>query len=1151
MKRLYNNNWKFLKSPVGTSLDEIKERLGDFSDVTIPHDWMIEDAHNLYADGTGWYLNHFDAIAGRRMVFIFDGIYMDSVVYINGKVAGEWKSGYSQFVLDVTDFVIPGSNEILVAARCRYPSARWYTGAGIYRNVWLQDYGDNYIPENGIYVHTRKVDEGYVLELTTEIAGLKSDGITLAYKLFDTAGDKVELTPYNDSLCSSISESSGNNVHCESFLVWKPDTWDINSPALYTLQVQLLDSANFRNSHGRLPSAEVISRVVNTSTHHDTLLQSENIRIGFRDLRFDANKGFFINDRHMKINGVCLHHDLGALGVAFNRSAMKRRLVQLKKMGVNALRLSHNVYDPAVLELADEMGFLVDSEALDMWERPKTEFDFSHCFADWYEKEVESWVRRDRNHPCVFMWSIGNEIYDTHADERGLELTKILRDEVKKHDPKGNGLVTSASNFMPWENARKCADELELVGYNYAERCYKEHHEAHPDWIIYGSETYSIVQSRGIYHFPLSETVLSDSDLQCSSLGNSSTSWGAESIEACICDDRDMEFSLGQFIWTGYDYIGEPTPYQTKNSYFGLIDTAGFFKDAYYIFKSAWVSSEDDPFVHIFPYWDFNEGQVIDVRVVSNLPFVELFLNGRSLGKQELTHTAGSGHHIIADYSIVYEKGELHAVAYDENGKVIAEDFKRSFGDTKALVVDIYDSNNDTKLHNGESVCDLFFAEISAVDADGNPVENANDYVKVSVDGGTLMGFDNGDSTDYDSYKAATRRLFSGKALAIIKPDKAGVLPKITASIVPGRDVRTIKLNVESSCTDTEEGKSSILLTPKMNSIDLKAEVFPANADTSDLKFRVLNSKGVDTNIAKVTQNGTTAHIEALGDGEFRLRAEAFNGADSVKVISELYFAVNGMGAAFLDPFSYVSASLYSSFAGELTAGNEQGIATLRESETVITFEGVDFGRDGSDEITVDIFGLSDDPYDFEIWRGIPGEADSVLLADRPYHKKSIWNVYQPDTWQLSERLTGLCAISLRVYDKVHIKGFSFKKQERAWYDILAVSADSIYGDAFTKTTDSVEGIGNNVTLSFGEVTFSSSPTAVIIEGRANKAANTLHMIFRDPETGKEEKEILEFEECANYMTKEFPISPRIGTWEVSFVFLPGSNFDFKAFKFL
>ena len=524
------------------------------------------------------------------------------------------------------------------------------------------------------------------------------------------------------------------------FIVKNPTLWDISSPTLYSLTVELHNSEEFKDSHERLPSAEVVSHVVNTSIHQNSTLQTEIVKIGFRDLRFDADKGFFINNKHTKINGVCLHHDLGALGVAFNKSAMKRRLVQLKKMGVNALRLSHNVYDPAVLDLADEMGFLVDSEALDMWERPKTEFDFSHWFSDWYEREIASWVRRDRNHPCVFMWSIGNEIYDTHADERGLELTKILRDEVKKHDPKGNGLVTSASNFMPWKNAQKCADELELVGYNYAERCYKEHHEAHPDWIIYGSETYSIVQSRGIYHFPLSETVLSDSDLQCSSLGNSQTSWGAESIETCICEDRDMEFSLGQFIWTGYDYIGEPTPYQTKNSYFGVIDTAGFYKDAYHIFKSAWVSCEDDPFVHIFPYWDFNEGQPVDVRVVSNLPFVELFLNGKSLGKQELTHSPGSGHHIIADYSTIYENGELHAVAYDENGKVIAEDFKRSFGDTKALKVELFDANNkiidDSATAGFEG--DLIFAEISAIDADGNPVENA---CGTSADNGYVAGF--------------------------------------------------------------------------------------------------------------------------------------------------------------------------------------------------------------------------------------------------------------------------------------------------------------------------------------------------------------------------------------------------------------------------
>lgn len=304
--------------------------------------------------------------------------------------------------------------------------------------------------------------------------------------------------------------------------------------------------------------------------------ETEETAIGFRDAFMDPERGFFLNGRNMKLNGVCLHHDLGALGSAFNKSAMRRRLIQLKEMGVNAIRMTHNMYDPQVLELADEMGFLLISEAFDMWEGAKTEFDYARFFPDWHGRDVASWVRRDRNHPSVILWSIGNEIYDTHSSDRGQEVTRDLKSLVELHDPLMNGRATIGSNYMPWEKAQKCADILKVAGYNYAENYYEKHHKEHPDWIIYGSETYSIVQSRGVYHFPLSVPTLSDSDEQCSSLGNSTTSWGADSIENCICRDRDMEFSMGQFIWTGYDYIGEPTPYQTKNSYFGLIDTAGF-----------------------------------------------------------------------------------------------------------------------------------------------------------------------------------------------------------------------------------------------------------------------------------------------------------------------------------------------------------------------------------------------------------------------------------------------------------------------------------------------------------------------------------------------------------------------------------------------
>ena len=349
-----------------------------------------------------------------------------------------------------------------------------------------------------------------------------------------------------------------------------------------------------------------------------------------------------LNGKKIKLNGVCEHHDLGALGAAFNKAALKRRFVILKEMGVNAVRTAHNMPAVELMELADEMGILIVSEAFDMWEKSKTPYDYARFFKEWAHIDVKSWVMRDRNHPSLLMWSIGNEIYDTHAGERGQEVTKMLMDYVLKYDPRENAKVTIGSNFMPWENAQKCADIVKVAGYNYAEKYYKKHHEEHQDWIIYGSETASIVQSRGIYHFPFEKSILADDDEQCSALGNSTTSWGAKSAEACIIAERDTPFSLGQFIWTGFDYIGEPTPYHTKNSYFGQIDTATFKKDSYYIYQAEWTDYKTKPMVHIFPYWDFNKGQMIDVRVCSNACKIELQLNGITIGTHVIDHEHGT-----------------------------------------------------------------------------------------------------------------------------------------------------------------------------------------------------------------------------------------------------------------------------------------------------------------------------------------------------------------------------------------------------------------------------------------------------------------------------------------------------------------------------
>jgi len=1085
MKEKFVTGWKFLKTDFGTELENVRDRLSEFKEVEIPHDFLIDDARNFYTDATGWYYKGFVTTLKPRHFLVFDGIYMDSTVYINGQKAGEWKYGYSQFILDITDYCKVGSNDVLVRVNYQNPNSRWYSGAGIYRNVWLCSYEDTYIPENGIYVHTHKGDMGYFLDIDTEIKGEISKNTSVSYRLFDDKKREVSL-----------------NATGKSFFARNIKEWSTDEPNLYTLEVTLFDG--------------------------NKELQREEVTIGFRSISFDPDKGFLLNGKVTKLNGVCIHHDLGALGAAYNNSAMKRRLIQLKGMGVNAIRLTHNMFDPQTIELLDRIGFMAISEGFDMWERSKTEFDYARFFPEWHERDVESWVKRDRNHPSVIMWSIGNEIYDTHADERGAQVTRMLKELVEKFDYMGNAHPTFGSNYMPWENAQKCADILKVVGYNYAEKFYEKHHREHPDWVIYGSETYSIVQSRGIYHFPLSEGILADDDLQCSSLGNSQTSWGAESIESCICMDRDMPFSMGQFIWTGYDYIGEPTPYHTKNSYFGLIDTAGFYKDAYYAWKSAWVSAKKDPFVHVFPYWDFNEGEEVDVRVVSNAPFVELFVNGKSLGKQELTHERGSGDHIFADYKCIYEKGEIKAIAYDALGKEIAEQVRRSFEDTDSFEV-IY-----------ENVDNLVFAKISALDKKGNPVENACDRVKVTVTGGRLIGLDNGDSTDYDSYKADERALFSGKLLAIVEKDgSAGdtVVDVLKVSdIVPVRKVELV--------TDSETK-----LSMQNSRAKVTAKVLPENATNKEVFYRILDNKGNESNIAKLLVKGNEAEVEALFDGEFILRCETKDKDGVVKTISTRKFTVSGMGRSFLDPFNLIPGNVFSYSKGRTAAGNEHGVATDRGNETLIAYDGIDFGIEGSDTITIPIFALSGDAYKIQIWDGIAGDEGALLLDEVIYQKKSIWNTYQEETWKLSKRLCGVHTISFVTYDKMHIKGFYFERQLRALCENSALDADSIYGDSFTRSEGAVEGIGNNVTLGFNNMNFGDEGVKeIIITGRAMAASNTIHLRMKN-ESG-ETKEILEFPKSSEYTKVCFPIEHKKGRYDISFVFLPGSNFDFKSFRF-
>ncbi|MBQ7956002.1 MAG: DUF4982 domain-containing protein [Lachnospiraceae bacterium] len=1166
-ERLFNDGWEFAKTVLGTEIEDLTKEGISFEPVDLPHDWLIYNTKDLYEDGTGWYRRRYHAqeISGHVMLR-FDGVYMDSTVYVNGQKAGDWKYGYSAFEFEITHLLKTGDNEILVQVRHQSPNSRWYSGAGIYRNVWLKQLPESYLVSDGVYITPRRDGSdgqenlwnvGVDVELYWQGEKKMAELCCRIYR-----ADK-EGKPCGDVVATGcVTDIWGKEkVHLDMALD-NPQVWDLENPALYVMEVCL--------------KAE------------DQKEDVQQVTFGCKSVEFSPEKGFLLNGRKVKLNGVCEHHDLGCLGAAYSQAAMRRKLVTLGKMGVNAIRTSHNMPAAEFMDLADQMGFLVVSEAFDMWEKSKTQYDYARFFKEWAAKDVASWVRRDRNHPSLIMWSIGNEIYDTHADEHGQEITRMLKELVESHDPLGNGAVTIGSNYMPWENAQKCADILKMAGYNYAERYYEKHHEQYPDWVIYGSETSSVVQSRGVYHFPLEQPILTDDDEQCSSLGNSTTSWGAKSAEFCIYADRDAKFSMGQFIWTGHDYIGEPTPYQTKNSYFGQIDTAGFPKDSYYIYQAEWTDYKKAPMVHLFPYWDFNEGQMIDLRACTNASSVEIFLNDKSLGVTHIDHEKGQD--LVAHVKVPYEKGTIRAVAYDETGKAIAEDIHKSFGESSRITLK---ADRMWMRADGE---DMIFVEIGMLDKDGNPVENASDYVDVWVTGaGRLLGLDNGDSTDYDQYKGTCRKLFNGKLLAVIG---AGVVPGavgITVTDIGEKEkIAPASLAVQAVAAEVREGVSANTRNQKMplvigsedqitvrkieivspagqnfgegrEEIEVCAYLHPADVTVKDVEWSVVNDAGIPTNLAEIEllplgeeeiSDDTRVlagkvRIKALGDGHFRVRCISRDGSEKVRQISELELTAEGLGQAFINPYEFVVGGLYSDSKGDVSGYNERGVGTGREGETWIGYSNVDFGDYGSDEISIPIFAMNDDPYGLQIWEGMPDEEGSRLLADVVYQMPCIWDVYQTVTYKLSRRVRGIKTICFVTKDqKFFIKGFSFKKYNKAFEQLQALECNRIYGDTYKKVTDAVEGIGNNVSLEYENMDFGENGISKItICGKTPLENNTIHIRFFG-EDGQGVNQLVEFPGAAEYEEHTFELAPVLGKKKVVFVFLPGCDFDFKWFRF-
>ncbi|MBO6141328.1 MAG: DUF4982 domain-containing protein [Ruminococcus sp.] len=1143
-EKTFCDGWLFAKCAPETEIENAK----GFEPVDIPHDWLIYNTNDLYEDSVGFYKKRFSVPAdGKRTALYFDGVYMDSRVYINGKAVYEWKYGYTPFEIDITDSLKDGENEVVVRVNYQSPNSRWYSGAGIFRKVYIKRFEQTHILSNGVYISADT--DGNVL-VTTETARPESEsceGLKIKAVISKDGAELASITSgciaFDKTALPKeiISEGFKYTQGTQSLKIDLPKLWDTSDPQLYDMTVTLIKD--------------------------NEEIDSLSSRFGFKKAEFTPDRGFFLNGRHLKLHGVCEHHDLGALGAAFNKHAFIRKLKILREMGVNAIRTSHNPPAKEMLDACDEMGFLVLDEGFDMWEMSKTEFDYARFFKEWVAKDVCSWVRRDRNHACLIGWSIGNEIYDTHAGERGQEITSQLAALVKMHDPRGNGVITIGSNFMQGEGARKCADILKVAGYNYAERLYDEQHKEHPDWAIYGSETSSVVQSRGIYHFPLNEAILCDDDEQCSALGNSSPAWAAKNTYACIIPDRDAPFCAGQFIWTGFDYIGEPTPYSTKNSYFGQIDTAGFEKDSYYIFKGEWTSAKDKPFVHIFPYWDFNEGQDIDIRAVTNAPFVRLFLNGELIGEKHIDHEHGKS--LSLDVKHKYVRGTLTAAAYDLDGKEIARDEKCTFGDAAALKLK---ADKQTANADGE---EIFFVEVDALDKNGISVENANNRVNIEVSGeGRLIGLDNGDSTDREQYKTTSRRLFSGKLLAMIATTKTAgeITVKARSNGLEGAQIslKTLKCEADKGISavsrnstyqpDLEEFDGEIPVrkieitgekfdfSKECDTLSFKVSAKPENASyKNDIFFRLTTVSGIDTNIAEITeQSGDTITIKCKGDGEIYLRALCKNGKKTPSVMSMIRLTADGLGQASFDPYTQIAGGLFS--RGEnVTTGIERGLSLAGEN-AYAAFDNVEFGHFGSDTIILPIYMNMSTPIWFKIYDGTPNEGE--LIGQYEHLAPSKWLTYnEPVEFKLTKKLIGTHTVSIESSSGFEIKYITFTRPETEFEEINAMLRKSIYGDSFSEGENEITHIGNNVVIEFGEFDFSRrQPKRIIITGRSALEKNSIHLKFTTD--GDTALTLCEFEGAEDYTERAFDLSGISGKGAVSLTFLPGTDFDLKAIRF-
>lgn len=753
----FNSEWKFALGDYpdasGPGFDD-----GPWRTLDLPHDWSIEgsfDPNNpagtgggALPGGIGWYRKTFEihAADSTKKIFIhFDGVYRNAEVWINGQYLGKRPYGYSSFQYELTPWLNFGGKNILAVKvdNSKQPNSRWYSGSGIYRNVWLIKTGKVHVDHWGTYITTPQITKEsahIVIRTKVKNASTVEQTVALHTLIFNPEGKKISTLKTKTTIpAGSVSEVTQETT------IPSPHLWSVNHPVLYKAltQVQV----------------------------EDQVTDDYETPFGIRYFAFDREKGFFLNGEPMKILGVCNHHDLGCLGAAINTRALERQLEILKAMGANAIRTSHNPPAPELLNLCDRMGFLVMDEAFDMWKINKTPFDYGLDFDQWHEADLRDMILRDRNHPSVIIWSIGNEIPE-QWDTSGLRIAPKLAEIVKSLDP--TRPITSACNNPNPKNYIIRSNVLDLIGYNYHIEYFPSFLDSFQRGAFIASETTSALATRGSYDMP-SDSVriwptdwrnpdmsVMNKDFTCSAYDNCRVPWGS-THEATWKVIKKYDFLSGLFIWTGFDYLGEPTPYPwpARSSYFGIVDLAGFPKDAYYMYQSEWTNT---PVLHVFPHWNWKEGQTIDVWAYTNAEEVELFLNGKSLGTKR---KQGDDLHLM--WRVTFEPGTIKAIARTGGKEVLTKEIHTAGKPARILL----EPDRTALKADGK---DLSFVKVSILDDQGNLVPYAENLVKFEVTGtGKLRATDNGNPVSMESFLASERKAFHGLCLAVIQAsDKAG-----------------------------------------------------------------------------------------------------------------------------------------------------------------------------------------------------------------------------------------------------------------------------------------------------------------------------------------------------------------------------------------